>query len=302
MLRSWKFVLVPIVALTVLGAAPTFPAQSPERPRVFLDTTYSPPTRGRLLSVRAGGDLQAALHASQPGDVIELQAGATFTGNFTLPRRAAPPGSTFVARRMPCLPQPGTRVLPSHARLMPKIVPQPGAGRSGLPLARTTYGSSGSRSPRRGATRSTGPTRPTTSCLSGGRRGADLALRRYRPTSSSTAATSTAPPTGNVRRASPMNSARTAVVDSYLSDFHEVGADSQAIAVLERSGPLQDRQQLPRRSGREHHVRRRRSRHSESRALRHRDPPEPLLQAAVLEDRASDLRGHAVVGQEPASS
>jgi hypothetical protein len=46
---------------------------------VFLDTTYSPPTRGKLIAVNAGGDLQAALPASQPGDVIELQAGATFT-------------------------------------------------------------------------------------------------------------------------------------------------------------------------------------------------------------------------------
>ena len=33
----------------------------PELPRVFLDTTYSPPTRGKLIPVSAGGDPQAAL-------------------------------------------------------------------------------------------------------------------------------------------------------------------------------------------------------------------------------------------------
>ena len=67
---------------------------------------------------------------------------------------------------------------------------------------------------------------------------------------------------------------------------------------LERPRPLQDRQQLPRRSGGEPHVRGSRSIHSGSRPLRYRDPPQPSLQAAVLEDRASDLCREAVVGQE----
>ena len=35
--------------------------------------------------VRAGENLQSALNAAQPGDVITLEAGATFTGNFVLP-------------------------------------------------------------------------------------------------------------------------------------------------------------------------------------------------------------------------
>ena len=35
--------------------------------------------------VPAGANLQAALNAALPGDVLELDAGATFTGNFTLP-------------------------------------------------------------------------------------------------------------------------------------------------------------------------------------------------------------------------
>ena len=35
-----------------------------------------------------------------------------------------------------------------------------------------------------------------------------------------------------------MNSARTAVVDSYLSDFHEVGADNQAVASWNGPGPF----------------------------------------------------------------
>src|SRR4030095_1828651 len=105
---------------------PLLPARAlaqgdPELPRVLLDTTYAPPTRGKLIPVIAGGDLQAALHASEPGDVIELQAGATFIGNFTLPRK---PGADWIYIRSSAhalLPEPGTRVLPSHAGLMARI-------------------------------------------------------------------------------------------------------------------------------------------------------------------------------------
>src|SRR5262245_45501500 len=43
--------------------------------------------------VADGGDLQLALTNARPGDIVELAAGATFTGNFTLP---AKDGSTAV--------------------------------------------------------------------------------------------------------------------------------------------------------------------------------------------------------------
>src|ERR1044072_9009219 len=36
------------------------------------------------ITVNAGGDLQAAINAAQPGDTILLQAGAVFTGNYKL--------------------------------------------------------------------------------------------------------------------------------------------------------------------------------------------------------------------------
>ena len=54
------------VATTALLPAQALAQNEPELPRVFLDTTYAPPTRGRLNPVNARGDLQAALHASQP--------------------------------------------------------------------------------------------------------------------------------------------------------------------------------------------------------------------------------------------
>jgi len=42
------------------------------------------------IAVPSGGDLQAALNAAQPGDVITLEPDATYTGNFILPNKALP--------------------------------------------------------------------------------------------------------------------------------------------------------------------------------------------------------------------
>ena len=63
-----------ILALAVVAALPAVAlAASPELPRVFLDTTYAPPTGGTVHTVNAGGDVQAALNAAQPGDVVMLE-------------------------------------------------------------------------------------------------------------------------------------------------------------------------------------------------------------------------------------
>ncbi|HWJ55639.1 MAG TPA: hypothetical protein VNR90_05460, partial [Vicinamibacterales bacterium] len=61
--------------------------------------------------VSAGGNLQAALNQAQPGQVIQLQAGATFDGNFILPLKT---GSGYITVRTSTpdaqLPGPTTRI------------------------------------------------------------------------------------------------------------------------------------------------------------------------------------------------
>src|SRR6266567_3687216 len=110
-----------LALLATLLVGPAW-ALSPELPRVFLDTTLVPPT-GKIIAVTRGGDVQAALSAAQPGDVITLEAGATFTGSFTLPNKT---GIGWITVRTSApdssLPAPGTRVTPSYAAVMPKIV------------------------------------------------------------------------------------------------------------------------------------------------------------------------------------
>lgn len=80
------------------------------------------PASAATLFVPASGDLQAALEAAQPGDVIELEAGATYTGNFRLPVKS---GGDFIVLRTqgsdPTLPGSDARIQKAHAPLLAKI-------------------------------------------------------------------------------------------------------------------------------------------------------------------------------------
>lgn len=79
------------------------------------------PLYAATIQVRAGGDLQAAINAAQPGDTIVLDAGATYTGNFLLPVKS---GAAFITIRTAATagqPGEGTRVGPQHAPLLAKI-------------------------------------------------------------------------------------------------------------------------------------------------------------------------------------
>ncbi|PYR74204.1 MAG: hypothetical protein DMF86_18825 [Acidobacteria bacterium] len=81
-----------------------------------------PTVTGTSRFVGAGGDLQAALNASRPGDEVVLQAGATFTGSFVLPVQS---GTGWVVIRSSNLSSltAGHRVDPAvDAGNMPKIV------------------------------------------------------------------------------------------------------------------------------------------------------------------------------------
>src|SRR5262245_15019317 len=202
----------------------------PELPRVFIDTTYTPPT-GRTIAVPAGGDFQSAINQAQPGDVITLQAGATYTGNFTLPAKT---GNNWIVIRTSApdssLPAPGVRITPAQASVMPKIVTpdsQPAlealAGAHHFRLIGLEF-----------AVASGVP--QTFSLIELGRDPNslaelphDLILDRLYLHGS---------PQITLRRGITLNSATTAVIDSYISDCHEEGADSQAIGGWTGAGPF----------------------------------------------------------------
>jgi PKD repeat protein len=74
------------------------------------------------LYVAAGGDLQQALDAAQPGDTVLLQEGAEFVGNFVLPFKT---GSGWITVRTSApdsvLPPAGVRIRPSDAPLLARL-------------------------------------------------------------------------------------------------------------------------------------------------------------------------------------
>ena len=103
------------------AAAPALPSKS---------VTPLPPedTGGPQVIVRAGDDLQAKINAARPGDTLVLAAGATWTGNFTLPARSDNGWITIRTSDLAGLPRAGDRVSSSHAVHMPKILtPNSGA-------------------------------------------------------------------------------------------------------------------------------------------------------------------------------
>lgn len=70
--------------------------------------------------VSAGGNLQSAINTAQPGDVIIVEAGASFRGPFELPAKPGDAEIVIQSSRVSELPQ--GRVSPAHSPLMPKIV------------------------------------------------------------------------------------------------------------------------------------------------------------------------------------
>src|SRR5687768_4621451 len=74
------------------------------------------------IDVPAGGNLQAAINAAQPGDIIQLAPGATYVGNFVLPVHA---GTGYITIRSggdpSLLPRAGTRITPAYSPYLARI-------------------------------------------------------------------------------------------------------------------------------------------------------------------------------------
>src|SRR5437867_2134152 len=75
------------------------------------------------IAVPAGGSLQSALNVAQPGDVVTLEPGATYAGNFVLPNKGDISEFITVRSAAPdsALPPPGMRMTPAYGAQLPKI-------------------------------------------------------------------------------------------------------------------------------------------------------------------------------------
>ncbi len=206
-----------------------FTVTMPEGPRVVLNTAYTAPT-GSSIAVAAGGNLQAALNGASCGDEVVLAAGATFTGNFVLPAKGCGASNRIHVRSAGTLPAEGQRMTPAQAGSLAKLV-----SANSTPALQTASAASGYRVMGVEITVSAGAgTNYGIVALGNGETTlsqvpTDLILDRVYIHGN---------PSQNVRRGVALNSRSTAIIDSYISEIHESGADNQAICGWTGPGPF----------------------------------------------------------------
>lgn len=196
---------------------------------LFLSTAVAPAAAqpSTTIHVNAGGNLQAALDQAQPGQTIQLQAGATFTGNFVLPRKT---GTSFITIRTSTpdssLPGSEIRIRPEHEPLLPTI-----GSANTIPALRTAAGAHhwriiGVRFTAGGtgdilALGDAAQADPT-------QLASDIVLDRIVIRGAET----------GVKRGIALNSANTFVRNSYIAGVRLIGQESQAIAGWNGPGPF----------------------------------------------------------------
>ena len=208
-------------------------AQRPELPRSEVaDAEYVPPS-GRSIRVGAGDDLQAALNTAQPGDQIVLAAGASFYGNFVLPAKATSNPCTAWTNITSegSIPSQGTRVTPSSAASFAKIITP-------------NYDAALKTEARSSCWRIVGVEITVSPSFGSIQYGLIFLGDQY------TQSLSDVPhgivldriylhgaPNTNGQRCVALNSARSAIINSWISDCHARSNDSQVIAGWNGPGP-----------------------------------------------------------------
>jgi len=201
---------------------------------------YGPlPSASRVVRVAAGGDLQGALDRAVPGDAILLAPGAKFTGNFVLRNKnlASPCSAWITVRTDASPPALGQRTTPSTATGYAKLITTTVAPALRTEPKASCYRVSGLeiRLPvisaynygivflGDGGNQKAGETQVTT----------DLAPRNlvldhlYLHGDAGS----------NFTRCIALNSASTVIADSWISECHAKGFDSQAIGGWNGPGP-----------------------------------------------------------------
>jgi hypothetical protein len=191
-----------------------------------------PPTEGpATIRVAAGGDLQAALDRAKPGDVVELAAGATFTGNFVLPDKPANRYITVRSAASRGLPEASGRIGPEHSGALAKI-----RSINAAPALRTAPGAHHWRL----MLLEFGPTgNPSGDIMVLGDGSAQQAGTARTPHDLIVDRCYIHGDAGRgQKRGIALNSATTTVSGSYISDIKSSGQDAQAIAGWSGPGPF----------------------------------------------------------------
>ena len=209
-------------------------AAAAELPRASVNMSY--PTPNRQVRVPAGGDLQAAIDAAQAGDELLLAPGAVYAGNFYLRDKGVLNGWITIRTDVSdaSIGAPGTRMTPSRAASanLAKIVTPNIYSALATDLGANHY-------------RFTGVEFAMASSVTD--MNVLVRLGEAYPTQNGAATTAGhlifdrtyihGSPSGQLKRCVMLNSATTAVVDSWLGDCHSNVSDSQAIVGWNGPGP-----------------------------------------------------------------
>jgi hypothetical protein len=201
-----------------------------ELPRVYLSTGM-PAVTGPVTVVEAGQDLQAALNAAPRPSVIQLAAGAVFSGNYVLPAKAG--SGVIVLRSAGTLPPEGARVTQASAANYARIVTP-----NSMPALRTAAGGDASHYRIVGVEITSSATMTYSivhigdydnTATSVDHLPSNVVLDRVYVHGTATS---------GIQRCVTMHAKAGAVIDSRLSDCHIKGFDSQAIVSWLSPGPL----------------------------------------------------------------
>jgi hypothetical protein len=219
--------------------APTPPSIAPAQPTLYA-TTLPASSSTCTVHVAAGVDLQAALNNANPGDTLCIQAGGAWTGNYIVPSKPNPNAAWLTIRTSTPdaqLPPPGTRINPSNIGLMATITsPNVAAAIATAPGMNhlRMIGLEIDIAPQPTAAPGTfasyyivefGDGSDTTTATLA----SDLVIDRCYIHGQ---------PNMGSKRGVQVNSMRTAVIDSYISEIHNIGQDTQDIAGWNGPGPF----------------------------------------------------------------
>ncbi|HKR21529.1 MAG TPA: hypothetical protein VJS17_03000, partial [Pyrinomonadaceae bacterium] len=191
---------------------------------------FSASSFAATVTVPAGGDLQAAINAAAPGDTIVLEAGATYRGAYVLTKKS---GDAFITITSSRASEITGRVTPSQSGLLAKLRSNVG----GDPVIRTAAGAH--------HYKLIGLDISTLNAT-------DMIYDLVRLGDSSQTDLANVPhhlvldrlwihgfPTQAVQRGVSMNTSETSIINSYISDIHAAGMDTQAIGCWNGPGPFQ---------------------------------------------------------------
>ena len=224
LIRNSSAILVVVLVVLMIGAGVAF-MQRARR-------ASAPIIEGSRIKLDRNGDFQRALESAKPGDTIVLEADAVYSGPFTLPVKSGDAFVTIQTSRVADLPE-GVRVSPSQSALFAKLQ----SAENGTPIVRTDAGAHHYRFI--GIEFSTaGPQVKVNDLVRLGESAEQKTLDAVPHHLVIDRSYIHGFDTQDVQRGISLNSRDTEIINSYISDIHGKGFDTQAICGWNGPGPF----------------------------------------------------------------